>query len=256
MEKRTSFDVDPERYDRARPSYPDELFDALFERLEPTPEPKVLEVGPGTGLATRGLLDRGARVTAVEPGVGFVARLAETMPEVEVRHGDFETAELPLGSFDAVVCATAYHWIQGAARTERPHEVLRSGGWVAIIDLIQPDDPADRGYFERVQAIYASFDDHTHDWHAPTREQVRPTVADELAASSLYGPVEVITVDWDQTYTTAQYRELLLTYSGTLVRPPEERDALVDALTAVIDDEFDGTLTRPLVAALTLARSC
>ena len=54
------------RYDRARPGYPDAVFEDLFARLPA--RPTIVEVGPGTGQATRQLLARGARVTAVELG--------------------------------------------------------------------------------------------------------------------------------------------------------------------------------------------
>ncbi len=46
-----------------------------------------------------------------------------------------------------------------------------------------------------------------------------------------------------------------MTYSGTLVRPPDEQKALVDELVTVIDEEYDGVVVRPLVCALTLART-
>ena len=257
MEKRTSFDVDPDRYQRARPTYPAELFDAIFERLADARVPThVLEVGPGTGQATTELVARAGQVTAVEPGTNFAARLRQTHPSVDVHHGDFETADLELGSFDAIVCATAYHWIEGEARLGRPHELLRPGGWLAIIDLVQVGDPIDGGYFERVQPIYASFGDNSHVWSPPVRGSVAPAIATEAAASGRFDSVEVIEVDWNQTYTSDGYRDLLMTYSGTLVMEPTRQRDLVDQLVAVIDDEYDGVLVRPLVAALTLARAC
>ena len=55
-ELRMKFDEDEINYDRWRPGYPDELFQAA------------LEVGIGTGQATRPFLEAGCRVTAVELG--------------------------------------------------------------------------------------------------------------------------------------------------------------------------------------------
>ncbi|MEM7096126.1 MAG: class I SAM-dependent methyltransferase [Actinomycetota bacterium] len=247
---RATFDEDPDRYARARPTYPDALVDAIFDRLPPSP--RILELGPGTGQLTAALLERGARVTAVEIGERFIAHLQRTLPTVDVMHGEFETAALPLETFDAVVVATAYHWIR-ERRVERPHELLVLGGWFGVIDLVQVDDPVDQGYFDRVTPIYERFGDRSHR-QLPVRGEVRPVIADEVAASDCFETPLVIEVDWDQTYSAAQYRDLLMTYSGTLIRPPAEREALVDALVEVIDDEYDGTLTRPLVAALTLAQ--
>ena len=58
-ERRTTFDQVPELYDRARPGYPPELFDDLELVAGLTPDSSVLEIGAGTGQATRSFADRG-----------------------------------------------------------------------------------------------------------------------------------------------------------------------------------------------------
>src|SRR4029077_19530388 len=73
---RVGFDEVAELYDQVRPGFPDELFDELAAALPPAPV--VVEVGPGTGQATKGLVAGGARVTAVEWGPHLAAVLAET----------------------------------------------------------------------------------------------------------------------------------------------------------------------------------
>src|SRR6476660_4001879 len=106
---RDGFDEVAELYDKVRPGFPDELFDELAAALPPGPA--VLEVGPGTGQATKGLVTRGARVTAVELGPHLAAVLARNLPTVEVVVGAFEEVELASGSFDAVVAANSSHWV-------------------------------------------------------------------------------------------------------------------------------------------------
>ena len=88
------------------------------------------------------------------------------------------------------------------------------------------------------------------------RGAIDPKLAGEARASSVFDDVTVIEVDWNQTYSSAQYRDLVMTYSGTLVMEADQQQDLVDQLVAVIDDEYDGVLVRPLVAVLTLARAC
>ncbi|MGC5412996.1 SAM-dependent methyltransferase, partial [Streptomyces sp. DT225] len=66
-----SFDRAAAQYAAARPSYPDALFDAVEDIAgRPLRGARALDVGAGTGISTRRLLDRGARVVAVEPGPG------------------------------------------------------------------------------------------------------------------------------------------------------------------------------------------
>lgn len=250
---RRTFDRDPDRYERARPGYPPQLFDALFATLPDQPE--VIEVGPGTGQATRELLERGAQVTAVELGANFCKRMRSTHPQVQVICDEFESAPLASHSFDAVVSATAYHWVRAEEQLARPHAVLRPGGRLAVIDLIQVGSPIDGGYFDRAQPVYAAFGQAKHDWSPPTHETAHPAIADRLRADDRFAAVSVDRAPWDQRYTTDQYRDLLMTYSGTLQMPIAARLDLLDQLTALIDDEFDGAITRPLVATLTLAQA-
>jgi SAM-dependent methyltransferase len=104
---RLSFNEAAEIYDEARPSYPAELFDFLFRALPSQPE--IVEVGPGTGQATKDLLARGARVHAVEIGPAMAAKLRSNFRthRLRVSVGDFETLDIPAASADAVFSATA-----------------------------------------------------------------------------------------------------------------------------------------------------
>jgi len=79
-----SFDPAAEIYDEIRPSYPAAVFDYLFDLLPP--RPNILEVGPGTGQATRDLLRRGAVVHAIE--IGPAMALAQGQPALGRTPGD------------------------------------------------------------------------------------------------------------------------------------------------------------------------
>ncbi len=251
---RRAFDRAPALYDEIRPDYPGSLFDTLFARLPD--KPSVIEVGPGTGQATRELLSRDARITAVELGPDLAQHLRDKFApdRLNVITGDFETVgadRLPLDSFDAVVSATAYHWIDQDVRCTRPAELLKHGGLLAIIDLIQVESADDLGYFDQVQPIYERFG-RASSTKAPTIDEAKPYMADELEESALFDSPTVHQVRWDQTYSTDEYRKLLLTYSGTQTLPEPDRSQMLDELTAVIDDHYDGVVTRPLLATITI----
>ena len=67
-EGRRVFGTDPETYDRARPGHAERVYEILVERCGLGPGTSVLEVGPGTGQATRRLLELGADpLVAIEP---------------------------------------------------------------------------------------------------------------------------------------------------------------------------------------------
>ncbi len=261
---RLTFDRVPATYDRIRPTYPPALFDAFFDAVDEGPgsdvrrPPAICEVGPGTGQATRTLLDRGAVVTAVELGQRLAATLEAKLgcDALRVVNDNFETADLPLSGIDGIMSATAYHWIRPELRMSRPHELLRPGGVLATIELIQvADHEADRGYFERVQPIYDDYGQGKGGWTSPpSPDDAHPWLADEAEASPLFDEVEIHRIRWDQTYSAAEYGELLMSYSGTHMLAEPDRSEMVARLIEVITNEFDDTLTRPLVAALTIAR--
>ena len=259
QERRRTFDSVVEAYDSIRPSYPPAMYDALFSLLPD--EPRFLEVGPGTGQATRDLLDRGASVHAIELGAALAQRLRTNLPtdRLTITVGDFETVDLPLGQADALLSATAYHWISHPANVDRPAELLRSGGVAAIVDLLQVNDPADRGFFAAVQPIYDRYGQGTPSgYHAPARDAVDPPMRAAFAADGRFRDVELREFGWDQTYTSDGYRTLMESYSGTQMMEPDDRWALLDDIQRLVDDEFGGTVVRPIVVALTTAtrRSC
>lgn len=156
-EPRRSFDGAAEIYHGIRPSYPAPMFEDLF-RLLPG-HPAILEVGPGTGQATRDLLSRGATVHAIEIGPAMAAKLREALPSpaLTITIGDFEEVDVGEHVFDAVFSATAYHWISPKAQVDRPVSVLKPGGVVAIVDLNQVSSPDDKGFFTAAQPVYERY---------------------------------------------------------------------------------------------------
>src|ERR1700756_5686648 len=108
------FDEIAAEYDRRRPAYPDELVDQACQVAGIGPGNQVLEVGCGTGQLTRGLVARGLHVTAVEPGKSLIAlarRNLDGAGAVEFVNARFEDAPLPPQKFQAVFCASAFHWV-------------------------------------------------------------------------------------------------------------------------------------------------
>lgn len=250
---RFSFDEVPEVYDRVRPSYPADLFDTLFQMLPA--EPKIVEVGPGTGQATKDLLARGAFVDAIEIGPKMAAKLRSNLPSerLSIGVGDFEAFEIVAGENDAVFSATAYHWISRWAQTDRPAAILRPGGLVAIVDAIQVDSPDDAGFFAAAQPIYERYGEGHTGPPAPTRGNVDPAIRSAFDTDRRFDSVAVHQYDWNQTYSATGYRTLMLSYSGTQMMEETDRLGLLDAVEHLVQSDFGGFITRPLVVTLTTA---
>jgi SAM-dependent methyltransferase len=148
-----SFDGAAREYERGRPGWPVGVLDVV-----PVPESAtVLDLGAGTGKLTRVLVERYARVVAVEPLSALREILADRVPAAEVLKGTAE--EIPRGdaSVDAVFVAQAFHWFANHAAVEIGR-VLHPGGVLAILwnepneDLPSPLPPAYRRRLDELQS--------------------------------------------------------------------------------------------------------
>lgn len=138
------FDRVADEYDRHRPAYPDALLDRVCEVAALGAGDRVLEIGCGTGQLTRGLLARGLRVSAVEPGDRLVAlarRNLEGMGDVELVRARFEDAPLPREGFHAVFSASAMHWIDPDVGWRKAAETLAPGGTLALVQHVGLNEP-------------------------------------------------------------------------------------------------------------------
>jgi hypothetical protein len=132
---------------------------------------------------------------------------------------------------------------------------LRSGGVLAVVDTNQIAADTDRGFFDRCQSIYEPY----YPGEEPTEqlgEDLTPPVFEELQQSHLFEDVRLWRYRWDQRYSTTAYADLVRSYSNTQALPLEQREGLVAGLSALIDAEFGGEVTRPLVITLTAGRRC
>jgi len=127
---RSIFDPVAAAYDRLRPAYPAEMYDALEQLSEMSLQgARVVEGGAGTGIATEGLAARGARVLAVDVSLAMVRH--HRVPASAVV-GRAERLPARDGSVDLLCYATSWHWVpfdQGVAEAVR---VLRPGGSLAL----------------------------------------------------------------------------------------------------------------------------
>ena len=150
--------------------------------------------------------------------------------------------------------ATAYHWISRKAQVDRPVSVLKPGGVVAVADLIQVSSPDDKGFFAAVQPIYERYGEGHTGPRAPERNAVDPPIHRVLRGDARFSNVEVRAYDWNQTYSAADYRKLMLSYSSTQMMTPSARQGLLDDIENFVLQEFDNQVIRPIVITLTTAR--
>ncbi|MFG2589731.1 class I SAM-dependent methyltransferase [Streptomyces sp. NPDC048438] len=149
-----SFGAMAEAYERFRPGYSAELFDKVTAYAG-QPVRTALEIGAGTGKATRVFAGRGVSVTATEPDAAMLAELRKHVPEsVRTVRAAFEDLR-PGARYGLVYAAAALHWTSPEGRWSRVAALLEPGAVFASFGgPIQPADPAVQ---EAVRAARAPF---------------------------------------------------------------------------------------------------
>lgn len=252
---RSTFNEDAKRYDRARPRYPAQLFDDLAAAAAP-PGARLLEIGCGTGQATVALAERGYRIVAVElgPEMATVARrnLAR-FDAVEVVTAAFEDWPLPDEPFDVVFSATAFHWVDPAVRVAKSADALRPGGVLATVGT-EHIAGGSEAFFAAVQDCYERFDPATPPGLRQQSAAEIPKDDRELSSSGRFGAAEFHRYEWDLSYSTAEYLDLLLTYSGHRALPAAQRSGLLDCIARLIDRNHGGRIVKRYLTELRVAQ--
>jgi len=252
---RVRFGEDAAAYDRTRPVAPDTVFDEIVRLAGWAPGSAVVEIGPGTGQATRPLARRGLRIVAVEIDPRLAARARENLvgfPDVEVVTTSFERWKAGDATFDGVVACNSFHWLDPDIRVLEAAALLRPSGClvVAATPVVVPDD-AGRFWW-----------DVQDDWAAVGADRVDPAdahpdlVEDASAAVRATGLFEepvVIRRRFDVVLTAEEYATNLSTQSGVKELPVEARGELIERIRRRVEAQ-GGRVTVHHVAVATLAK--
>jgi SAM-dependent methyltransferase len=244
-----SFGVDADRYDRARPRYPD----ALIQRvIEASPGVEFLDVGCGTGIGARQYRAAGVTVLGVDPDPRMAEVAGRTGIEVEI--GNFETWDPSGRSFDAVVAGQAWHWVDPVLGAGKAAQVLRPHGLLAAYwHIFDPPSEVAQALDEVLQRV------------APDAPLQTPGV--ELQEANLnralqgvrtaggFAEPEQWRFEWQRRYTRDEWLDHLATTGTLTLLRPDEVATVLNAVGAAVDS-IGGEFTMhyvTLAAAATLA---
>ena len=256
-EGRRLFGRDARVYEAGRPQYPEAVYEVLEGRCGLTNGCRVLEIGPGTGLVTRRLLEAGASVVAIEPDPGLAAYLRTALMKspVEVLEIPFESATVEDGSFELAVAATSFHWVDQRAGLHKLRRALRPDASVALWWTLYRDPWATDEFTRAVEGILGpntrgAFDE-------PGRPPFQLDVEHRLRDMRRWGHFEDLEAKLIETTLVLQARQARALYASmatVLRRSPDERAVILDFVENLVDDEFGGAVQRRFVTALYTGR--
>lgn len=256
-EGRRLFGSDPASYDLARPGHPERVYELLAARCGLERRAAVLEIGPGTGQATRRLLDIGASpLVALEPDPALAAHLRESLGErVEVLETTLEDARLPANTFDLAVAASSFHWIDEKRGLANVLAALRRGGscalwWTLFGDPSEPD-----AFIAATSPLLDDLDS------SPTSgEEGRPPHALDIEARVAaledvgYRAIEHEVIRWSASWDANGIRALYGTFSPIARLDEDRRTPILDCIARIAERDFAGHVERTLLTSLYTAR--
>ncbi len=233
-----SFGAIAEAYERFRPGYPEELFDAVMTYAG-RPVRTALEIGAGTGKATRLFAGHGVAVTATDPDAAMLAELNKTVPaNVTTVRAAFEDLR-PGETYELVYAAAALHWTRPEGRWSKVAALLEPEGVVASFGgPIQLADPAVEEAVRAARAPFLESDDvPSPDGTAPDAEMQWPGT--ELQRSPLFLDVQQSVIERRLTLSAPDYVGHLSTVSAYLQLPRPRRQQAFDAITRALPETVD-----------------
>jgi SAM-dependent methyltransferase len=241
-ERRGVFGEAVEQYQAARPGYPDELVTDVLTYAGPVE--RALEVGAGTGKATVSFAERGVYLTCLEPDPRMAAELARQtagFPSVNVIGTSFETWE-PTESYDLLLAAQSWHWVDEKARWDLAYTAVHHGGSMALFwNVYALTDPLTQDLLLDIDHRYQVDDlGHTpserpfHDFEGEI-EVVEGWPAFDLRNDARFTDFVSRRYRREQSFSTSLYLDFLTSLSAYRIIDDEKRDALLRDVAGVLN---------------------
>ena len=284
LRRRRAFNDVADLYDKARPGYPEALFDDLVTLSGVGPGARVLEIGCGTGQATLPLASRGYRVLGLEIGENLATMVRSKLsnyPQTRVLTSSFEDWPLEEGTFDLVVSATAFHWADPETRFRKSAGALRDGGSLALMWNYHEPDGSSEGFPKALGHLYRRVAPELSGrrsrrlprrltkalsqirWRAgpglarkrrPQRLDKDPDKVGAIEESGFFERPEVRVYRFGISYNAESYLWLLETYTRYMALDDVTKRRLFSAVTRLIEEDYGGRVVQGYRSEFYVAR--
>ncbi len=218
MDRKKTFNENPENYNKYRPSYTKELFKDIIKYAAIDKNTNVIEVGIGTGLATSNFLDTSCNLKAIELGSSLAEFSKEKFKHYtnfSIHNSSFEEYVGNENTIDLLYSATAFHWIDEEVAYKKVLDLLKVNGVIALFwNIPSPFDKTDLMSID-IEKIYKKY----FDSKMPSEEDLNKRYERRSDVLKKYGFVDVNTKFYysKREFTSDEYIGLLNTYSDHIL---------------------------------------
>jgi SAM-dependent methyltransferase len=229
---KTTFNEAASIYD-VRPSYPEEIIEAIISLSGLSEKSRILEVGVGTGQITLPFAKRGFEIVGLELGPSLAEQARKNLQNylnvniVMTAFEEWQSEE----KFDVLLSAQAFHWIDTDVGTRKAAEVLNKVGSIALIwnlDVLQDTD-----FYKAVIPLYEKY--VPDEPNRPTPEKGFERFKRALSESRDFQGLHEYNVTREITYSKENFLKLRNTFSNHLALSEGTRAELNGELSKLID---------------------
>lgn len=241
-----------ELYDEVRPDYPRQLVSDVLQWSNLPQNARLLEIGCGTGKATRLFAPHGHDMTCVDPAAGMLRvarRTCTEYPNVNFVESIFEDWTLPPEPFDLVYSAQAFHWIDPVRGLAQVANALKPGGAFSLFWHF--DQYPNAALRATIDAAYKKF---APNLRSPAKGEKNSSQWPEVVRNSgHFTDIETGEYEWQAEYDADSWVRLLQTHSDHRVLEPAQSDLLLSTIHDAIEAS-GGTYHVSKTTELVLAR--
>lgn len=129
-----------ENYNKARKGFPDEVIEYIFKNIG-LENPRILDIGCGTGIATKQLVKKGASTVGTDFDERMISE-AKILNPCSIDYFVAPAEEQPFESkmFNAVTAFSSFHWFTTKEAVNEMKRVLKTDGYIFIINKNEAGD--------------------------------------------------------------------------------------------------------------------
>jgi SAM-dependent methyltransferase len=247
MDRKFTFNEDPELYERMRPKYPENLINDIIEKTSLSKDKEILEIGPGTGQITCPFAEKGFSITCIELGkelAEFLVKKFSGCQNVKVVNSSFEDWINNGKTFDLIISAQAFHWIDKQIGYSKAASLLKPGGFLALVWIYDTIEFSSE--FEKVYAKYTPENKTPESIEIQTKKRYL-----EIESVKIFNDIKTFQYPFSIEYSTEEHLDLLNTYSDHRTLENETKTLLFRDIKEIID-KHGGKVRKDYVAVLYL----